>query len=159
MEQAAIQSARTLEATWDQSKVDQMPEPFRQRIEQVRRITNERAERAWFREPAPAGLGIVDGWLSLMFAPVFVLLWVTWLWVVAPLQYLVNLVAGAPARLALASGSRVWYRVAPHTIAVDEVKADADPPKGAVEAGFSAKPVTFTAVVAAGLLALASLLV
>ena len=159
MDEAAIESDRNLEANWDQDKVDQMPEAFKQRLERLRDLQAEMAERAWSREPPPKGIGIVDDLTSMVLAIAFFLLCVAWLWVAAPLQYVVNLVAGAPARLALTAGSRVWYRVAPRKITVEELDADASPPEGFVETGFSAKPVTFTTLVAAGLLFLTSFLV
>lgn len=159
LDEAAIESDRRLEENWDQDKIDQLPEAQKQRMEQLRHQYTEMAERAWSREPPPKGLAFVDDLISMVMAVAFFLLCVAWLWVAAPLQYVVNLVAGAPARLALTAGSRVWYRVAPRTIAVAELEVDASPQEGFVESGFSAKPVTFTTLVAAGLLFLASFLV
>jgi hypothetical protein len=102
--------------------------------------------------PATPGLGVVDVWVAILFTWTFVLAYVAWLLVVAPLQFVVNLVAGAPARVALASPYRAWFRVTDRGIHV-EADWKSDPlPKGAVEAAFTTKPVAFTAVIAAALL-------
>lgn len=159
MDEAAIESDRKLEAAWDQDKIDQLPEPLKRQMERLRHDRAEMAERAWSREPPPNGFGFVDDLIAMMLAVALMLLCVAWLWVVAPLQYVVSLVAGAPARLALTTESRVWYSVTPRAIAVKELDADASPAEGSTESGFSAKPVTFTTLVAAGLLFLVSFVV
>jgi len=100
----------------------------------------------------PRGLGLVDVVLGVLFGPAFLLVFVAWLLVVAPLQFVVNLAAGAPARLALASPARAWYRITPHEIHVEEALKSDSVPEGATESGFSAKPVTFTAAIASALL-------
>ena len=97
--------------------------------------------------------------LGVLFGPAFLLVFVAWLLVVAPLQFVVNLAAGAPARLALASPARAWYRITPHEIHVEEALKSDSVPQGATESGFSAKPVTFTAAIASALLFAASKLV
>jgi hypothetical protein len=107
----------------------------------------------------PKGLGLVDVLLGSLFGPALLLVFVAWLLVVAPLQFVVNLAAGAPARLALASPARAWYRITSQEIHVEEaLKSDAVP-EGATESGFSAKPVTFTAAIASALLFAVSRLV
>jgi hypothetical protein len=100
----------------------------------------------------PKGLGPVDVVLGSLFAYAFILVFVAWLLVVAPLQFVVNLAAGAPARLALASPARAWSRITPHEIHVEEGLKSDSVPEGATESGFSAKPVTFTAAIASALL-------
>jgi hypothetical protein len=107
----------------------------------------------------PRGLGLVDVVLGVLFGPAFLLVFVAWLLVVAPLQFVVNLAAGAPARLALASPARAWYRITPHEIHVEEALKSDSVPEGATESGFSAKPVTFTAAIASALLFAVSRLV
>lgn len=107
----------------------------------------------------PRGLGLVDVVLGLLFGPAFLLVFVAWLLVVAPLQFVVNLAAGAPARLALASPARAWYRITPHEIHVEEALKSGSVPEGATESGFSAKPVTFTAAIGSALLFAVSRLV
>jgi hypothetical protein len=157
--EAAIESDRKLEAAWDQDKIDRMPPEPRQRMELLRHVRAEMAEQAWSRESQSRGFGAVDGLIGTILGAAFLMACAAWLWVVAPLQYVVNLVAGSPARLALTADSRVWFRVDPLKIEVAERDADSSPPKGLVETGFSARPVAFTTLVAAGLLFLASFLV
>jgi hypothetical protein len=82
----------------------------------------------------------------------FVLVYVAWALVVAPLQYVVNLAAGAPARTALASPNRAWSLITVREILVEEAPKSRPLPEGAVESGFSARPVTFTVAIASALL-------
>jgi hypothetical protein len=114
-------------------------------------------KRAEAREWPPHGLPVVDGLLGIAFSYAFVLLFVAWLIVIVPFQYLVVLVAGAPARLALSSPRRAAVRVSPRGIEVigrlDKTKKL---PKGAVESAVSAMPVAFTAAIATGLLLVVS---
>ena len=110
-------------------------------------------------EARPRSMPVVDVLLDMLFCVGFVLAFVAWLVVVAPLQYLVTLVAGAPARVALASSVRAWSRITPDGIDVEETAKSEGLPEGATESGFSAKPVTFTAGVATALLFVASKLV
>ena len=107
---------------------------------------------AAFVRVAPAGIPFVDAVVSVVIVVVLYLALVAWVLLVAPAQYFVYLVAGAPGREALASPRRLWLRVTP-----DEIQFRTDSkldvvPEDASESGFSAKPVTFTASLAAVLL-------
>lgn len=150
-----------------------LPDRLRSEFSRIAHQTDERSNEAGALEPptttdaseeaealrAPKGFGLVDVWLAILLSWTFALVFVAWLLVVAPLQFVVNLLAGAPARLALASPYRAWSRVTAHEIHVEEDwKSDALP-EGAVEAGFTSKPVTFTAVIAAALLFVVSTLI
>lgn len=111
------------------------------------------------REVAPTGVFVIDFVFSLLFPLAFILTFIAWLLIVAPLQYFVCLVTGAPAREACASPARAWYRITLHGIHLEEAwKSDAVP-EGATESGFSARPVTFTAAVSAAALFVASKLI
>jgi hypothetical protein len=111
----------------------------------------------------PIGLGWLDNVLSALFAVVMWILGFGWLLVFAPLQYFVTLLAGAPARQAVASPGRAWFRASGTDMHVYQVRADGgdDPadevPDDAVESGFTAKPVTFTSVLSTGLLLITAL--
>ena len=74
--------------------------------------------------------------------------------VVAPLQYFVFLVCGAPARLALASDLRVIGREDDTQVDIKEVDAREDIPAGWQDVSFKNKPFTLTNVIV-GLLAAA----
>ena len=100
----------------------------------------------------PHNLGFVDVWLALAFIVSFFLVYFAWVLLVAPLQYVVNLFAGAPSRCALASPERAWVRFTPREDEIVHGDKSGDPGKDAVESGFSAKPVTYTAAVASALL-------
>ena len=72
-----------------------------------------------------------------------------WVVVVAPVQYLVTLVSGSPARLALASDRKLVVARAKDTTVWRAVAAESPTPEGAVEIGFRTKPVTFANAIAA----------
>jgi hypothetical protein len=98
--------------------------------------------------------GLVAGLLDVaLFA-----LWLSWLVVIAPIQYFGNLIAGAPARLALASPSRIWVLRQAGVTVLARAPVD-EGPEGAEEAGFAARPVALTASITAGLLVAISYLV
>jgi hypothetical protein len=100
----------------------------------------------------PRGLGPLDVLLAILFSFAFLLLVVAWLLVIAPLQYVVNLVAGAAARRALASPFRVSIRSTPGADVAARSSKERDLPAGAIESKFSTSPVTFTSAVASALL-------
>lgn len=106
--------------------------------------------------PAPIGLGPIDQLVAALFAFGFLALYLGWLLVVAPLQFVVNLLAGVPARAALASSERAWVVVAGREVRIDASLKSEPLPQGAVESGFTIRPVTFTAVLAAALLFIVS---
>jgi hypothetical protein len=106
--------------------------------------------------PAPFGLGLIDQLLAVLFTPLFIALYVVWLLVVAPIQFVVNLLAGVPARAALASPDRAWALVTGREVRIEASLKSEPLPRGAFESGFTTKPVTFTAVIAAALLFIVS---
>lgn len=75
-----------------------------------------------------------------------------WTLVIAPLQYVGNLIAGAPVRLALASPVRLIVRRGGKMTRIDRTNADAPPQEGAEVIGLAQKPVATTAFISAGLL-------
>jgi hypothetical protein len=108
--------------------------------------------------PAPRGLGPLDVLLAILFSLAFIVLFALWMLVIAPLQYVVNLVAGAPARRALASPVRASFRSTPGMVIVAATPKERDLPEGAIESKFSTSPVAFTSAVASALLFLVSAL-
>jgi hypothetical protein len=103
------------------------------------------------------GLGPVDSVLAFLFAIVFWAIGFAWLIVAAPMQYLVTLIAGAPARRALASRDRSWFD-ASAAGGVSKIQRGAEAPEEAIETGFTARPVAVTTLVATGLLLVVALL-
>ena len=98
--------------------------------------------------------------LDLLFIMVFDVAFlaaaVCWLAVIAPLQYFITLVTGAPARGALTS-RRMWVERRGKTISLRKDAVEGMP-QGAEEIGFAARPVTVTASITAGALFAVSLL-
>jgi hypothetical protein len=97
----------------------------------------------------PIGLGYLDFVITLAFALVLALGMIAWLVLVVPAQYFVYLVAGAPAREALASPRRAWVKVTRGQIEIVRAPKQQDIPDGYSESGISAKPITLTASLAA----------
>jgi hypothetical protein len=81
-----------------------------------------------------------------------------WALVVAPLQYWVNLVCGAPARAALASQETAWIERKPKPEGIGSIityrtgPKDELPAEGATELSFATQPVTLTYAIAAAFL-------
>lgn len=75
-----------------------------------------------------------------------------WVVVIAPLQYLVTLLCGAPARLAIASDRKFVVSRSEEIIVWRAMPVDRPTPEGATEIGFRTKPVTFANAIAAGVL-------
>ena len=100
----------------------------------------------------PRGLPVVDIVVAMLFALTFWLATLAWLLLVVPLQYFVYLVTGAPARVACASPTRASVEIeGKETIYGETLKSEALA-KGAIESGFTAKPVTFTAAITTAVL-------
>jgi hypothetical protein len=97
----------------------------------------------------PIGLGFLDFVITLVFALALALVMIAWLVLVVPAQYFVYLIAGAPAREALASPRRAWVKVARGQIELVRAPKEQDIPDGYSESGISAKPITLTASLAA----------
>jgi hypothetical protein len=103
-------------------------------------------------EIVPTGLPVVDILLAMLFALAFWLATLGWLLLIAPVQYFVYLATGAPARVACASPARTWVKSEEkHTIISEALKSNAML-KGAIESGFTAKPVSFTAAITTAVL-------
>jgi len=75
-----------------------------------------------------------------------------WLLVVAPLQYLVTLLSGAPARMAIASDQKLVVSRSQDVIEWRTLPVERPTPEGTTELGFRTKPVTFANAIAALLL-------
>lgn len=101
--------------------------------------------------------------LNLLFTWSFFAATVAWALLVAPLQYWVNLVCGAPAREALASSKTLWVVRSAHRTELlfahkDPNQFEEDELRKAhergemTEVGFAAKPVSFTAAISAAVL-------
>jgi hypothetical protein len=112
----------------------------------------EKAEET-VKDPAPLhiplGLGFVDFALSLVAFLALAVAMIGWLLLVVGVQYFVYLLAGAPARQAVGSPARTWVRVEGRSIEVVNDGKLRELPDLATESGYSAKPVTFTASIAA----------
>lgn len=123
------------------------------RIETIESAHPEGEEESRKQEAEPpTGLPVLDFLLSALFSLAFLLACVAWLFVIAPLQYFVYLVTGAPARAACASPTRAWFRQVKGGGEVAQASKQSDLPEGAVESGFSARPVSLTAAITAGVL-------
>ena len=105
------------------------------------------------RNPA---IGFFDLLWIALFDLAFLGLAFCWLAIVAPLQYFVTLVTGAPARGALLS-RRIWVKRSGKLTVLSKGPVE-KMPKGAEEIGFAGRPVTVTSSVTAGVLLAVSLL-
>jgi hypothetical protein len=121
--------------------------PATQQAERLEQLTSSQKPLPW----VPIGLGAIDFVMSLVLGLGLLLALAAWVLLVVPAQYFVYLVAAAPARQAVGSPERAWARVARGEIMVRSDSKDHEIPEGATESGFSAKPVTFTAALAAAL--------
>lgn len=100
---------------------------------------------------APAAL--VDILLAVPLLLVAAVGMVAWLLLVAPLQYFVNLVAGAPVRVAMGAGEQTVARVKYDGSLVTREIARSEPePEGWWVAALAQKPVKLTALFAAVLM-------
>jgi hypothetical protein len=117
-------------------------------------------------------LRVLDEVLTVLALMVLLVAALAWLVLVAPLQYWVNLVCGAPAREALASSKTLWLvkrsdgnvqlgldSKDPDEFAAPEMKVARAKGETMSEVTFTSRPVTFTAAIAAAALFGVSLLV
>jgi hypothetical protein len=93
----------------------------------------------------------LDGLVTGLIGIAFLALWISWLIVIAPLQYFVNLVAGAPARCALAGRRRTWIERREDTTVIGSGPIK-QMPEGAQEIGLARHPLSVTSTMTAGLL-------
>jgi hypothetical protein len=103
-------------------------------------------------ESAPIGLPVLDAILTVAVTLVLLAAFVAFMLVVAPIQFFVYLVAGAPGREACASPERAWYRIRAREILVESGPRTGELPAGADESAYTSRPVTFTAAIASALL-------
>jgi len=103
-------------------------------------------------ETAPIGLPLLDTILTAAVTVLLLAALVVFILVVAPIQYFIYLVAGAPGREAYASPARAWYRIGPREIVVESGPRTGELPPGADESAYTGRPVTFAAAVASALL-------
>ncbi len=100
----------------------------------------------------------LDSAVTILFALTFIAAMLAWALVVAPLQYWVNLLCGAPARTGLASQDRTYREDRDGLIRLvlePETKGELEDAhkSGTVSVlSFASKPVTFTAAIAAAVL-------
>jgi hypothetical protein len=93
----------------------------------------------------------LDWILAGLFYVAYFAVCVAWVVVIAPLQYVGNLVAGAPARLALAAPTRSYAIRDGYTTYLG-LRPVGQLPEGAEEVGLTRRPVALTASITAGLL-------
>lgn len=112
--------------------------------------THLRRDRSTARSASTFDL-LVGGVLALIISLVIL----GWILLVVPAQYFVYLVCGAPARVFAGSSRRIAARLgSAGRLDVKEVGADEEVPEGWWLASFAAKPVAFTGLLAALLLAI-----
>jgi hypothetical protein len=93
----------------------------------------------------------IDSLITALIGFVLMALWTWWLIVIAPLQYFVTLVTGAPARRALASQTRTSIERRGDTTVI-AIAPIGQMPEGAHEIGWSRRPVSVTSTMTAALL-------
>lgn len=103
----------------------------------------------------PRKMRFFDDLFAMIFDLAFFVVLVAWLVVIAPIQYVGNLVAGAPARLALANPNRVFVLNDRRVVGIATAPRD-EGPKGWEEIGLARHPVALTAAITAALLLLVS---
>ena len=101
-------------------------------------------------------VGFLDMLFTGLYGLAFAVVAACWIAVVAPLQYFITLVTGAPARGAVVS-RRMWVERSGKTVSLIHGPA-AKMPTGAEEIGLGRRPVTVTSSVTAGVLFVFSLL-
>ena len=102
-------------------------------------------------------VGVFDSLFIMLFDLAFAAVALSWMAVVAPLQYVITLGTGAPARGALAS-RRIWVERSESTVLHLKKGPAAKMPEGAEEIGFAGRPVTVTSSITAGALFVVSFL-
>lgn len=103
-------------------------------------------------QTAPIGLPVLDAILTAAVTVVLLAAFAVFILVVAPIQYFVYLIAGAPGREACASPERAWYSIRAREILVESGSRSAELPAGAEESAYTARPVTLTAAIASAIL-------
>ncbi len=90
-------------------------------------------------------------WDSVIILPVTLVVTVSvigWLLLIAPIQYFVFLICGAPSRAALSSSLRVYSWVDGNQVRIEELTERASPPKEWWDSSMRDKPVTLTSAFA-----------
>jgi hypothetical protein len=98
-----------------------------------------------------------DSLFIMLFDLAFAAVAFSWMAVVAPLQYVITLVTGAPVRGALVS-RRIWVERSENMDLLIKKGPAAKMPVGVEEIGFAGRPVTVTSSITAGTLFVVSLL-
>lgn len=89
-------------------------------------------------------VSLINGVPAILFAVWLALALLMWLVLIAPLQYMLHIFTGIPARAALDSVERTWMIVDEKGFEIISGPAVGEAPAGAIESGFSAKPVALT---------------
>ena len=108
------------------------------------------------RSNQPKPVPLWDSLMAIPFGFLLIVAAVAWLVVIAPAQYFVFLICGAPARLARRSTLRVYARYENGHLDWDDDRQKDDPAPGGSwwDASLIDKPVTLTSAFSAGLLLL-----
>lgn len=86
---------------------------------------------------------LLDILLGLPLTLVFIVAIFSWLFLIAPLQYFVLLVCGAPSRMALASSFRMYAKLDDlHLVKIENPSSDVPIPREAWDVSMRDKPVT-----------------
>jgi hypothetical protein len=94
--------------------------------------------------PGLHAIPVLDSLFTVVWSLWLIVAVIVWVIVLGPIQYLLHLVTGAPARTMLDSDLKTWFVLSSTENVLLTAPADTTPPEGAVEAGFYAKPVTLT---------------
>jgi hypothetical protein len=100
-------------------------------------------------------VGFFDSLFTSLYVVTVFVLCVSWLIVIAPVQYFITLVTGAPARSALVS-RRMWIKRTGKRIELFRGPAS-EMPEGAEEIGLARRPVSVTSAITAGVLFIVSM--
>ena len=103
-------------------------------------------------QSAPIGIPVADAILTAVVTVCLLAAFVAFILLIAPIQYFVYLVAGAPGREACGSPQRAWYTIGTREIRVESGPRSAGLPERATESAYTGQPVTLTATLASALL-------
>lgn len=101
-------------------------------------------------QPLKSLSDIFDLFVSGAFFIIFIVVIFVWLLFIAPLQYFIFLVCGAPARVLMRQKRRAWH--APDEVKADEGSSPEHEPANAVDLDGTSKPVRMTSALASAVL-------
>ncbi len=105
------------------------------------------------KQNQPHGLPFLDSVLNIPAVFLMAGAALAWLWLVAPFQYFMTLVCGAPARAAQSSTYMLYARMENGILATDEeTKLGANAPAGYWDASMRDTPLVLVSYLSAGLL-------